>query len=213
MSSEEEWTVVTCHDKRRVIRSASRGGALPRNLAPTSNNAPWSHDTRRAVMTTMAKCQIDLSRTNFYQSLIESIFENQTVVDQIICYGIGSLAPNPTAPMWQLACALKLREEMNDIPLHFYDPCTTPVEAKLMTEEWKIQVITENERGKRSVNGVTRVCSSCPTVLLSCTPMYCGPTGRSLTVSFCLETHYQSIKRGKWKRARFPMLYPFFCRL
>lgn len=152
MSTEEEWTVVTCHDKRRVIRSGKRS-ALPRAVAPTSNTTPWSDETRRAVLTTMAKCQSNLTHTNFYQSLIKSISENQ--MDQIIAYGIGSLAPKPTAPMWQLACALNIREELNNIPLLFYDPCTTPIEAKLMTKEWKIHVLTENERGKRSVNGLT----------------------------------------------------------
>lgn len=165
MSSEEEWTVVTCHDKRRVIRSGRRN-SLPRAIAPTSSKT-WSDETRRAVMTTIAKCQRDLVYTNFYQSLIKSIFENQTVVDQIICYGIGSLSPKPTAPMWQLSCALNLREEVNDIPLLFYDPCTTTCEAKLMTEEFKIQVITENERGKRNVNGLTSLffMPHCPLLL------------------------------------------------
>lgn len=158
--------MVTKQDKRRVIRSGRRS-TVPRVGVPSTSDAPWSDDTRREVITTMAKCRSDLVHTDFYQSLIKCILEKDLEMNQIVCYGIGNLAPSPTASMWQLACALTLREELNGISLLFYDPCTTPSEAQLMNDEWKIQVITENERGKRRVNGLTTLffMPHCPRLL------------------------------------------------
>jgi len=149
--------VVTSQDKRRVIRSGRRR-AVPQAVGATANDTrnAWTDVTRCAVVKTMFECRDALSRTNCYQSLRDSILE-KLEVDQIVCFGIGNLAPSPTASMWQLACALALRETMQgdrEIPLLFYDPCTSLSEAKVMSSEWEIQVITENERGKRCVNGL-----------------------------------------------------------
>lgn len=173
--SEEEWTVVTtCQDKRRVIRSRNR--RPPLNAAstfPSKHVASWMDETRYAIVKTISECRQGLSSTSFFQSLKRSILE-KFEIHQIVCYGIGNLSTSPTSPMWQLACALELRkaleqgtDDKNEIPFFFYDPCTTESEADLMTNEWSVQVLSENERGKRGVNGLATLffMPHCPLLL------------------------------------------------
>lgn len=164
MSVSEEWTVVTSQDKRRVIRSGRRRRALPNDTSSHTNNSnsetPSNDKTKNAVVNTMTKCQATLEYTSFFQNVKRFILEKHEI-QQIVCYGIGNLSTSPSASMWQLACALALREAMHqqdnntvDIPVFFYDPCTITSESDLMKEEWKVHVLSENERGKRNVDGL-----------------------------------------------------------
>lgn len=156
-STEEEWTVVTREDKRRVIRSGRRRAANPKT---ESDSNTWSDITRRRVVGRMAECKQALIQTSFFQTLKHSIMQ-KFVIRQIVCYGVGNLSTSASPSMWQLACALLLRESLqkgddnSEIPLFFYDPLTTEQEAELMTSEWTIQVLSENERGKRRVDQST----------------------------------------------------------
>jgi hypothetical protein len=160
---EEEWKVVTSHDKRRVMRA---GRTRRRPVASQVENTPkeWTHDTQSAVLDTVSKCRQHLLGTEFYQNL-RAAWKNSShklvVVEQIVCYGIGNLSTFASASMWQLACALTIRtflqkqDESTPPALFFYDPCTTPSEALLLQSKWNIQVLGKNERGKRLVHGVS----------------------------------------------------------
>ncbi len=151
-----------------MIRSGRRG-AVTNGEIQTKADTPWNDATRRAAVKTVSECRAFLEGKGFYQRIKRSLLE-KSEMDQIVCYGIGNLSPWPTAPMWQLACALALRDALrNDrhLPLLFYDPCMTSSEAEIMMEEWNIQVITENERGKRSVGALTTLffMPHCPLIL------------------------------------------------
>lgn len=154
--TEEEWKVVTNRNKRRVMRAGGkRRPVIPQVVATTQECA---EGTEPAVLGTMSKCRRNLLSTDFYQNLRVAWDKYSHKVEQIVCYGIGSLSTSPSASMWQLACVLTIQEMLQgdgNIPLFFYDPCTTPFEASMLQSEWKIQVLSRNERGKRPVNGLT----------------------------------------------------------
>lgn len=157
--ADNEWKVVRSQDKRRVMRG---GRTRRRPVASQVDNTPneWTQEVESAVLDTISKCQQHLLSTAFYQNLKEAWRESShNKVEQIVCYGIGNLSTFSTASMWQLACALNIRKFLikgddESIPLLFYDPCTTPSEASLLQSKWNIQVLSENERGKRLVHGV-----------------------------------------------------------
>ena len=148
-SSEEEWTVVTSQDKRRVIHSGRYAVRRANDSTTITTDNVWTAETRDAVIKCMSTCQRSLVRTGFYQHLTAILERHE--VNEIVCYGIGNLSASPSsAPMWQLACALAIRNaQVEEPPFLFYDPCTTPSEADLLTQEWKIQVLSDNEQGKR----------------------------------------------------------------
>jgi hypothetical protein len=156
--TEEEWTVVTSQDKRRVMRA---GRTRRRPVAPQVDTTPneWTQDIESAVLDTISKCRQHLLSTEFYQNFKAVWTKSSHKVEQIVCYGIGNLSTSSSASMWQLACALTIRNFLQkgdeSIPLLFYDPCTTPSEAFLLRSKWNIQVLSENERGKRLVHGVS----------------------------------------------------------
>lgn len=156
--TEEEWKVVTNRDKRRVMRAGGRHRPVAPQVVATTDE--WAEETKSAVLATMSKCRHDLLITDFYQNLRVAWDKHSRKVEQIVCYGIGSLSTSSSASMWQLACVLTIREILQvkgdgNIPLFFYDPCTTPSEASVLQSEWKIHVLSRNERGKRPVNGLT----------------------------------------------------------
>lgn len=97
----------------------------------------------------------------------------------IVCYGIGNFGTKrSSAPMWQLALALMIRDFIGTLTvandatqspsetnnrkddnlapklaptIHYYEPLMT-VQESVALEKLGIQIIRENERGKRSVN-------------------------------------------------------------
>ena len=149
--------MVTNRNKRRVMR-AGRTHNRPVTPQVVATTHECAEETESGVLATMSKCRHNLINTDFYQNLWVAWNKHSHKVEQIVCYGIGSLSTSSSASMWQLACVLTIREMLQgdgNIPLLFYDPCTTPFEASVLQSEWKIQVLSRNERGKRPVNGLT----------------------------------------------------------
>lgn len=90
---------------------------------------------------------------------------------QIICYGVGNFSrsspTNWSAPLWQLAFIMSIRDRLRSVsgeshggdasaaglPVAFYDPCATPIEQSFLTDHLQVHVITEDECGRRAVNG------------------------------------------------------------
>lgn len=146
--------MVTSQDKRRVVRSGRRCGAGVSRASATFTLDWNDENTKAAVITTMTFCQSALVRTRFYQGLLSSL--ESCEMEQVVCLGIGNLSTSPRSPsMWQLACALALREHMKELVISFYDPCTTLSEAQMMEKEWNIQVLCTDTKGRQTVNGQT----------------------------------------------------------
>ena len=108
-------------------------------------------------------------------------------VKEIVCYGIGNFitttsSPSYSAPLWQLACALLIRDifstcqyqhqqqqqaqqhqHVDDdvimIETYYYDPCMTNEEANVL-EMLHIKIIPINERGKRVMDSKNNLNSS-----------------------------------------------------
>lgn len=106
-------------------------------------------------------------QTLLYKNLcseLERFSQDTRCIRQIVCYGVGNFATTSTqhyaAPLWQLACVLCLQEELTQRdekfpPIFYYDPCTTSFEKEFLVQHCDVQVLEENERGKRSVDTVT----------------------------------------------------------
>ena len=90
---------------------------------------------------------------------------------EIVCYGIGNFAAGSrfasacSAPLLQLALALVIREALAEaasetedrwasqqaaVRTLYFEPLMTPVESKLL-ENFRVEVIAKNERGKRRI--------------------------------------------------------------
>lgn len=160
----EEWTVVTCTDKKRVMRPDRRRRERNKQVGKDATTLALSLDSiasQELVIQTLSQCRETFPLTDTYKNLVTSLERSNyffSSMEQIVCYGIGNLATKASASMWQLACLLCLQTMLEErfkrqIPILFYDPVTTPIEAHILQKEFNISVLQENECGKRRVDG------------------------------------------------------------
>jgi len=97
------------------------------------------------------------------------------VVKEIVCYGIGnfsqrcwlSTSTNYSAPLWQLALALELQQQLQRqqqvavsskleqqsssccVNIIYFEPLITELERQILENEYGITVLSQNERGMR----------------------------------------------------------------
>lgn len=129
----------------------------------------------------------------FKESLKRTIQSSKEPISEIVCYGFGNFGESKCcAPMYQLAFAVVVREILSSnasasniesignccshgchtstidlLPMYFYDPCMTQEES-IVLERHSVQVITENERGRRRVHQKTLfLMPHCPLALYS----------------------------------------------
>lgn len=152
---------MTRDDKKRVMRR--KGGREERNLAtwPSCVTMVRNVDTtgnKEVLQYALSRCKEVLEETSMYQNLRTMLLEEHQHLEQIVCYGIGNFAAHPTSyrpPLVQLACALLLRELVRtwcpSVLVVYYDPCTTAFEREFL-DDHGFQVLTKNERGRRSVS-------------------------------------------------------------
>lgn len=78
-----------------------------------------------------------------------------------MCYGIGNFGirrSSPSAALWQLTCALRLREVVgatrDEARIYYFEPFMTPDEERFLKTK-SIHIISKNEKAKRLVNEPT----------------------------------------------------------
>ena len=157
-----EWTTVT---KKKSASSQKRNSNGRRRQRPV----PVKQQSDRAVSPTpsvslpqlqdlLEKSVDQLRMSEFWNALKETLLTDDKLfsISEIVCYGIGNFgaSSNHSAPMWQLACALAIREDLcskEAIPeILYFDPCMTEQESAFLKQR-NVSVISENERGKRHV--------------------------------------------------------------
>jgi hypothetical protein len=171
MASTEEWTTVTRDDKKRVMRKRGRRGpakvsAVDRST--TTTTAMNSIEDPEVMYSTITKCMEHLRSSCFYESLLKAWSSAtgsapENTVRQIVCYGVGNFSQTSlshySAPLWQLACALCLRDYLRtcsdggDIRVLYYEPFSTAFEDTILAG-LNLQVLTVNERAKRPIDAV-----------------------------------------------------------
>lgn len=157
MVGEEEWTTVTKGHKRAFKR---RG----KFQTPVYVHKEEGEEADAVTITrVLSDLQRAVRQTDFWSSLL-SILTTTTMtttatnvpIDTIVCYGIGNFASSSssrgTAPQWQLALALQMRQVVEAHQTLYFDPCTTATEKTILRNHLDVGVIAENERGKRRVD-------------------------------------------------------------
>ena len=160
--SDSEWQVVTKHDKRRVTKKKSNIRRLPSSpskavtssdrIADMNNTASFSASLSKVQECLIKYCEAIL-HSSFFDILRVSLSNDDVPITQIVCYGIGNFWQPNSPPMWQLACALELRNYFK-CPIFYFEPQMTEQEADLLQSK-EIVVIPENEQARRLVDKPT----------------------------------------------------------
>jgi len=164
-SSDNEWKTVTKNDKKRIARSGRRKGGANKGgwqeyHGKDTDSSTESHMSKSELDNIVSQCRLDLQSTKFFAQLQEKMMRRAPPAS-IVCFGIGNFGrtqSTPSAPLWQLVCALLLREAWKDrgreISIYYYEPFMTPEEEVFLNHS-RIQVIAENERGRRVAKEAT----------------------------------------------------------
>jgi hypothetical protein len=153
--NESEWTTVT---KKSSSKQANRRRRqrphqqASRDVSPPSSASSLDITTLQALLDKSIKM---LLLSDLWKRLKEIL--SSTEPDSIVCYGIGNFGASSShsAPMWQLACAMAMRDHFcskkTESSLFYFDPSMTPHECAFL-KHLKVSVLTENERGKRRLD-------------------------------------------------------------
>lgn len=161
-NDDEEWKVVTKADKKRVSTKVRKKKSSVKEESSYARDAA-SEICKQDFETMLSKCRHEMASTKFRTAIDEAASLGGSPPSSIVCYGIGNFGVQqsvPSAPLWQLACILELREvvqsrrEQGSVPVFFYEPLMTPHEADLL-QSLSIHIIHRNERGKRKVDHPT----------------------------------------------------------
>lgn len=165
---EEEWKTVTRDDKKRRTKHGRRNKRIGRTNPETQGWHLYTNSTTKldgSTVVTMSQdelqkmtsqCQLELQSTKFFSQLQDILqTRNYCPPKHLVCYGIGNFGrkqTTPSASMWQLACALQLRDSWKqngmDLDMYYFEPLMTTEEA-LFLKQLSVHVITENEKGRR----------------------------------------------------------------
>ncbi|CAB9509568.1 SRR1-like protein [Seminavis robusta] len=176
MPPSDEWIVVNRNANRRKVAKRKHGNASVRRDAGNGDHDDDDEPEKdpqeiRAQVTT---CSQNMRKSQFYENLVrlwalflsaaddkeEEASSSAVIVDEIVCYGIGNFArryPNYSGPLWQLALALELQAiilhdhaDQRICSMVYYDPLVTVVERQVLQEAYNMEVLMQNEKGKRS---------------------------------------------------------------
>lgn len=155
------WTIVQ-KDKGNNKRTAKsrRYKASKQNL-----DKPDFCDSVEIVSSRLENCLKYLQKSQFHEDFCKRWKEDKSkiIVDEIVCYGIGSFSQksNFSGPLWQMAFGLALRsfleKEQNKsqtkkLSMVYYDPLVTCTERQVLQEKYNIRVLKTNERGIHGAN-------------------------------------------------------------
>ena len=135
-----------------------------------------------------------------------------TTVQEIVCYGIGNFIVSKSShwhgPLWQLAFALQLpaivKKNFNPnhatCPMVYYDPLVTNLERTVLQQYFQINVLSNNEKGKRctSKNNNNQQVSDSETSSSSATT-----TATTTTLFFmphCPKGLYENVLWANWNQ-------------
>jgi len=185
-TQEEEWKTITKNDKKRIARGRNqyrkgamivKEGQIDGFKNDSSEQKP--HMTKSELDKVISLCLTEIQSTKFLIGLEETVLLNGSSTSpsssSIVCYGIGNFGIKqsiPSASMWQLVCALQLRDTFQkkhgiEVILYYFEPFMTSEEANLL-KHLSIEIIHENEKGKRTVTETTFFfMPHCPLVLYS----------------------------------------------
>jgi hypothetical protein len=179
-----EWTTVTKTSKRCAGKRSRRS---VRKVKSSANHQSTSSSlTLEDIEKSLDACLEELRKSIFFQNFQESLkaLPSYQFISAIVCYGIGNFgASKNCAPMWQLSFAIAVKEflaieqqalkdgevpkEEQSISVLYFDPCMSQLEA-IFLERHGIQIIAENERGKRKTTNTTLFfMPHCPMMLYS----------------------------------------------
>ncbi|KAL0089452.1 SRR1-domain-containing protein [Phycomyces blakesleeanus] len=134
-------------------KKKGRGKRNEKNKHVFKDCDDWTIDDIKSTLTQRKETLIE---SRFYKELSD-IFDEHLVPTgphDIICYGIGSMQKSKNA-QYQFELALLIRELLK-IPgkMYIYDPVMTDLDKKVCNEQ-EIEIIEENEEGKRVVTKPT----------------------------------------------------------
>lgn len=174
---EEEWTVVTASDKKRVMRKPGRRRKLPPpSTAIHADAVAISISDSDTINACLQDCIEYIVKTDLWKMLVETLDqvhataccrtdETRTRIRQIVAYGIGNFFQTGTtyysAPLWQLALVVCLRTHLtgddddNPVSLVYFDPCSSADEETFIAERLDGLALTVNDRGNHPVNQKT----------------------------------------------------------
>lgn len=163
-SRDEEWRTITKNDKKRIARCRRKesNGANTNWQTYHGTVAPDSSPMKSSELETLVSaCRLDLLSTKFYAQLQDALLRGPPP-SSIVCYGIGNFGrkhSTPSAPLWQLACAMEMREilwrsQELSMPMYYFEPFMTSEEEAFLSQS-SIQIITENERARRIAKNPT----------------------------------------------------------
>jgi SRR1 len=134
--NDGEWTTVTKNDKKRMAKRSQRRRPptattttkhdsekiTTRHHGPVALSNTFSLQEASSLLTmeqaarVITDCTQNFSRSAFLKNLKASLASSTTSISQIVCYGIGNFLTTSmttiSAPMWQLVCALAIRDEL-----------------------------------------------------------------------------------------------------
>ncbi|KAG7358481.1 phosphotransferase KptA/Tpt1 domain containing protein [Nitzschia inconspicua] len=175
--TQEEWTTRTTKSRRRGGRNNCNRrsnttktiglSAVMNNMTLNGTEGDVSVSSKE-VEASLRQCQGELLQSDFYQSLIAYCDDRPYIlVEDVVCYGIGNFyAKRPTAPLWQLALAVMLREYYSErlqmsrdpgndtavISMNYFEPRMTAKERDFLQNTLQVHVIDQNERGFRTIS-------------------------------------------------------------
>ena len=155
--ADDEWTVVTAADKKRVMRKRGARKSIPRGPSKISVDCcdGCTIQDHRALGRGLDECIEYLLQTSFWKHLIEALQDNE--IQQIVCYGIGNFSQTGTtyfsASLWQLSCAVALQRHLVPAPqrMLYFDPCSSAAEIQFVQDALDMHVLDHNERGDHPV--------------------------------------------------------------
>ena len=115
--------------------------------------------TQDQIQAVLETCLAELRGSRYWESLKQILIQRIPALGSIVCYGIGNFGTKrPSAPLWQLALAILMREQFcpkessqnESVEMYYFEPLMTKEESKVL-EHLGIEIIEENERGKRSI--------------------------------------------------------------
>jgi hypothetical protein len=173
---EDTWKTVTKTDKKRIARGRKKKKAVDKAAEWQIEGTAASekaHMSESELERMVSQCQLEIESSKFLAALEEAALRGPPP-SSIVCYGIGNFGvkqTTPSASMWQLVCALQLRTMFQkqgvEVVMYYFEPFMTSEEAVLL-EHLSLEVIRENERGRRVVKEPTVFfMPHCPLVLYS----------------------------------------------
>ena len=174
-----EWKTITKNSKRCAgKRNRHHHAKVNNDRSYLSSSSLTLNEMTKSLQSCMEELKKSQFFGNFEKAMIDVLLKHH--ISTIVCYGVGNFGKSKlSAPMWQLAFAMAAKEFLqnqqqetheehsSNIVIHYFEPNMTNEEA-IFLERNSIQIIPDNERGKRKAKGATFFfMPHCPLLLYS----------------------------------------------